>query len=252
MVFVTTVAWLSKKTDGALFTLRVCGKGQTGPTKKNTATKVMKRLATFLKLKVSRNHSSILACRSNRIWNILCTKSRPGTNLELYKSSKHQHFMKEKYETFGYKSDVDVIIQIASIIEKKAVQEEVMKVVEAIRRAPCTVQSPTTWIESLNKYVDTTSQNCSDSNFYFCLEKFLDNPEYAHFKEDISFEKSSKEQKKNYSDTNSCFDPCNGTDFKRSPNNFSHEEGHLQSDQTAYFHRIRSCGVCGKHNKVSR
>ena len=194
--FVTAVAWLSKKTDGALFTLRVCGKGQTGPTKKNTATKVMKRLATFLNSKSAVIIVVFLLIGAIVFGTCYAQKAGLGTNLELYKSSKHQHFMKEKYETFGYKSEVDVIIQDSVDYEKKAVQEEVMKVVEAIRRAPCTVQSPTTWIESLNKYADTTSQNCSNSNFYFCFEKFLDNPEYAHFKEDISFEKSSKEQKK--------------------------------------------------------
>ena len=194
--FVTTVAWLSKKTDGAFFKLRVCCKGQTGPSKKNTATKVIKRFTTFLDTKSAVIIVVFLLVGAIIFGTFYAQKAVLGTNLELYKSSKHQHFMKEKYETFGYKSNVDVIFQDSVDYGKKAVQEQIMKVLEAIRRAPYTVQSPTTWIESLNKYADTISQNCSDSNFYFCLEKFLAKPENTNFKEDISFEKSSKEQKK--------------------------------------------------------
>ena len=194
--FVTIVAWLSKKTDGATFTLPICGKIQTGPTKKNIATKAIKRLATFVNIKSAIAIAIFLLVGAIAFGIFYAQKAGFGTNLELYKSSKHQHFMKERYETFGYKLNVDIIFQDSVDYGKKAVQEEIMKVHEAVRRAPYTVQSPTTWIESLNKYVDTTSQNCSNSNFYFCLDKFLDNPEYAHFKKDISFETSSKEQKK--------------------------------------------------------
>ncbi len=130
----------------------------------------------------------ILACIIGLcVSSALQTDERTSTTESLYQNDNFKQFNEAQQKFFGNETDTSIVFPQEIDYSKEEVQNEVVSICEMLQEASYSERESLCWIASLRQWAKVKNINCSNSDFYRCLDVFLNQSHYFPFRRDVRF-----------------------------------------------------------------
>ena len=115
------------------------------------------------------------------------TDERTSTTESLYQSDNFKQFNAAQQKFFGNETDTSIVFPQEIDYSKETVQNEIINVCEMLKQASYDERESLCWMSSLRQWAKFKNVNCSNSDFYRCLDVFLNQSRHESFRRDLRF-----------------------------------------------------------------
>ncbi|XP_022788744.1 uncharacterized protein LOC111328543 [Stylophora pistillata] len=103
----------------------------------------------------------------------------------LHQNHNSKKFAEEQRQFFGKETDISIVVPDEVEYSKNSLQTEITSMCKMLGEASYSEGIPQCWMTALLQWAKTQHRNCSDFDFYSCLEAFLDEVHGTYFRQDL-------------------------------------------------------------------
>ena len=126
---------------------------------------------------------------------IFCVLSalQPGERISatenLYQQNDNlKQFNEAQQKFFGSETDVSIVFYEKAAYSQKTVQNQMVNICKALEEASYSQRESSCWMAALLQWANHQNMSCSNSEFYRCLDMFLNVSHGVPFRQDLLFE----------------------------------------------------------------
>ena len=163
--------------------------------------KIHKRMRNFLK-NVPRLQTSvggkvfslfILICfMSFFVLSALYAGERTSVTENLNRQNNNfNKFNEARQKFFGKETDVSILFSQKTNYSQKAIQDQMLQICKTLGTASYSQTKPVCWITAFSNWAINRNMSCLNSQFYKCLEQFLNTSHSVSFRQDVRFHENN-------------------------------------------------------------
>ena len=111
---------------------------------------------------------------------------RTSTTDSLYQNDNFKQFSEVQEKFFGKATDTSIVISEKIDYSQETVQNQIINICSKLQEAPYSKGKSICWISALRQWKHRQNKTCSE--FYSCLESFLNQSYNVPFRQDLRFE----------------------------------------------------------------
>ncbi|KAL9968891.1 hypothetical protein ACROYT_G021035 [Oculina patagonica] len=112
---------------------------------------------------------------------------RTSTSESLYQNSNFKKFSEAQEKFFRNETDTSILISKEIDYSQETVQNQIINMCSKLQDASYSDGKSICWISALRQWKHHQNMTCSNSEFYPCLESFLNQPYNLPFRQDLRF-----------------------------------------------------------------
>ena len=112
---------------------------------------------------------------------------RIGTTQSLYQNKHFKQFSEAQQKFFGEETLASIVFSEKIEYSKESVQSDILNTCKMLQEASYSAKDPSCWMAALRQWARFKNMKCSNSDFYQCLNVFLNQSLYAPFRQDLHF-----------------------------------------------------------------
>jgi len=112
---------------------------------------------------------------------------RMGTTQTLYQDENFKRFSEAQQTFFGKETDTSIVFPRKVEYSRESVQSDILNTCKMLQEASYSARDSQCWMASLQQWARFRSIKCSDSDFYECLDVFLNQLSHVPFRQDLHF-----------------------------------------------------------------
>jgi len=112
---------------------------------------------------------------------------RAGTTEALYQNENFKQFSKAQQKFFGKETDTSIVFPVEMEYSRDSVQDTILDTCKMLQEAPYSARESLCWMASLRQWVSFKNIKCSKSDFFQCLDVFLNQTLHVPFRQDLHF-----------------------------------------------------------------
>ncbi len=118
----------------------------------------------------------------------LKTDQRTNTIESLYQDHNFKQFNEAQKKFFGDEIDTSIVFSENIDYSKETIQNQIADICIKLQEASYSDGELFCWMTAFRQWKRNQNKSCSDSEFYPCLERFLDQSHNVRFQQDLRFE----------------------------------------------------------------
>ena len=131
----------------------------------------------------------ILACiLSGCLLSALKPDERTNTTESLNQLDHFKRFSETQLKYFGQETDTSIIFSEKIDYSQNTVQDQIISLCVELQEASFNKGKSPCWMAAFRQWKQDENETCSNSNFYQCLERFLDQTHNGQFRQDLHLE----------------------------------------------------------------
>ena len=100
-------------------------------------------------------------------------------------------FNEARQKFFGKETDVSIVFSQKTNYSQKAIQDQMLQICKTLGTASYSQTKPVCWITAFSNWAINRNMSCLNSQFYKCLEQFLNTSHSVSFRQDIRFHENN-------------------------------------------------------------
>ena len=112
---------------------------------------------------------------------------RTGSTQTLYQNKNFKQFSEAQQKFFGKETDTSIVFPKKIEYSLESAQSDILHTYNMLQEAPYSARDSRCWMASLRQWVRRKNMTCSNSDFYQCLNVFLNQSLYEPFRQDLHF-----------------------------------------------------------------
>ena len=113
---------------------------------------------------------------------------RTSTTDSLYQNDNFKQFNEAQQKFFGKQTDTSIVFSEKTDYSQETVQNQIMNLCSKLQEASYSKELPFCWMTAFQNWKRHQKMACSNSNFYPCLELFLNQSQNVPFRQDLRFQ----------------------------------------------------------------
>jgi len=110
-----------------------------------------------------------------------------GTTQTLYQNENFKWFREAQQKFFGKETDTSIVFSEKIEYSRESVQRDILNTCKMLQEASYSARYSPCWMASLQQWARFKNMKCSNSDFYQCLDVFLNQSLHAPFRQDLHF-----------------------------------------------------------------
>lgn len=111
---------------------------------------------------------------------------RTGTTQTLHQNKHSKQFSETQQKFFGKETHASIVFPEKIEYSRESVQSDILNTCKMLQEASYSARDPSCWMASLRQWARFKNIKCSNSDFYQCLEVFLNQTFHAPFRQDLA------------------------------------------------------------------
>ena len=112
---------------------------------------------------------------------------RMGPTQKLDQNENFRQFSKAQQTFFGKETDTSIVFSEKIEYSRESVQSDILNTCRLLQEAPYSARYSPCWMESLQQWARFKNMKCVNSDFYQCLDIFLNQSLHVPFRQDLHF-----------------------------------------------------------------
>ncbi|KAJ7385693.1 hypothetical protein OS493_013721 [Desmophyllum pertusum] len=113
---------------------------------------------------------------------------RTSTTVSLYQNDNFKQFIEAQQKFFGNETDTNIVFSEEIDYSQETIQLEMINICRMLQAASYSEGESLCWIAALRQWAKLRNMSCLNSDFYRCLNLFLNQSHHVPYRQDLRFE----------------------------------------------------------------
>ncbi|KAJ7385706.1 hypothetical protein OS493_013735 [Desmophyllum pertusum] len=113
---------------------------------------------------------------------------RTSTTASLYQNDNFTQFSEAQQKFFGNETDTNIVFSEEIDYSQETIQLEMINICRMLQEASYSEGKSLCWMAALRQWARVRNMSCLNSDFYRCLNLFLNPPHHVPYRQDLRFE----------------------------------------------------------------